>query len=139
MALVLDILIIVLIAIMIGYSVVLNNKLKSFRNAQNEMAGLVGQLNQAINNAQASVDALRKAANEEEGKLDALIRKARLMSDELEFITETGSNLANRIEKGLVPDENTSPDMAAKNDEYEDAETAAEEENEMLETLKRVR
>ena len=78
MALFIDILIIVLIGVMITYAVILNSKLKTFRNAQNEMATLVGQLNDAISRAQTSVEALKGTALAEEGRLDALCRRLKM-------------------------------------------------------------
>ncbi len=134
MELMLDIVIIVLIAIMIGYSVVLNIKLKTFRDAQNEMATLVVQLNDAVSRAQSSVETLKKAALIEETRLKELVIKSRQLADELEIITQSGSNLADRIEQGLVPAQNVPEheEFAEEGEEYE-------EDNEMLETLKKVR
>lgn len=133
MELILDIVIIVLIAVMIGYSVVLNIKLRTFRNAQNEMATLIGQLNEVVARAQSSVDMLKKAALTEEGRLKDLVTKSRFLADELEIIIQSGSNLADRIEQGLVPSQNTQ--------EYvdNDIDEEFEEDNEMLETLNKVR
>lgn len=143
MALFLDIFIIILIGIMITYAIILNNKLKSFRNAQNEMAELVGQLNGAISRAQTSIEALKEAAVAEEGRLDILIRKSRPLADELTILTESGANLADRIEKGLVPASGRGEDGPDRmpqlplEDEFDMAD--GEEENEMLEALKKVR
>ncbi len=131
MEMALDIVIIIMIAVMISFAVILNAKLKRFRNAQNEMAALVAQLNGAITKAQSSVETLRKTAQTEEGRLKDLVAKSRLLADELSIITESGTNLADRIERGLVPVEQLDDDT--------DAETEYEEESEMLETLKKVR
>jgi len=131
MEMALDIVIIIMIAVMISFAVILNAKLKRFRNAQNEMAALVAQLNGAITRAQSSVETLKKTAQTEEGRLKDLVVKSRLLADELSIITESGTNLADRIERGLVPVERL--------DEDTDAETEYEEESEMLETLKKVR
>ena len=134
MALVLDIVIIVLIAIMIGYSVVLNIKLRSFRDAQNEMALLIRQLNEAVSRAQASVETLKTTALTEEARLKELVTKSRLLADELEIITQSGSNLADRIERGLVPAQN-----GPAYDEQFIEDEEIEEDNEMLANLKKVR
>ncbi|NOZ66662.1 MAG: hypothetical protein GXP00_09250 [Alphaproteobacteria bacterium] len=131
MEMALDIVIIIMIAVMISFAVILNAKLKRFRNAQNEMAALVAQLNGAITRAQSSVETLKKTAQIEEGRLKDLVVKSRLLADELSIITESGTNLADRIERGLVPVEQLDDDT--------DAETEYEEESEMLETLKKVR
>ena len=138
MELALDILIIILIAVMISYSVVLNIKLKTFRNAQNEMASLIGQLNGSISQAKASVDILKKSALTEESRLKDLIVKSRLLADELEIITESGSNLADRIERGLVPAPKE-PQFSADYEEVVSSDEDYEEDNEMLATLKNVR
>lgn len=134
MELALDIVIIILIAVMIGYSVVLNIKLKTFRNAQNEMSILIEQLNGAISGAQESVEILKKAALTEEVRLKELIIKSRLLADELEIITQSGSNLADRIERGLIPVQNTPKyeEIVTEDEDYQ-------EDSEMLETLKKVR
>ncbi|WP_339865650.1 DUF6468 domain-containing protein [Paremcibacter congregatus] len=142
MALFIDILIIVLIGVMITYAVILNSKLKTFRNAQNEMATLVGQLNDAISRAQTSVEALKGTALAEEGRLDALIRKSRPLADELTILTESGENLADRIERGLVPPGGRLNAASDDDDQEDDAAPEAdvpEAENEMLAALKKVR
>lgn len=134
MALTLDIIIIILVAVMIAYSVMLNTKLKAFRSSQNEMAGLIDQLNVAIFTAQTSVETLRETALSEEARLKSLIAKSRLLADELEIITESGSNLADRIEQGLVPKQQ--PEIY---EDQADEDIAGEEDSEMLETLKKIR
>lgn len=142
MELALDIVIIILIAVMIAYSVVLNIKLRTFRHAQNEMASLISQLNGSITQAQVSVENLKKAAVTEEVRLKELIIKARLLADELEIITQSGSNLADRIERGLVPQQKGPKngggyEESAHEEAYE--EDAYEADHEMLETLKNIR
>jgi len=148
MELVIDSVIIILIVVMIAYAVVLNIKLKTFRGAQNEMAILVGQLNMAITQAQATVESLKNAAQTEEARLEGLITKSRLLADELEIITQSGSNLADRIERGLLPVESRPQDDDGSKETQEDViegamvepeEEMAEEDSEMLEVLKNIR
>ncbi len=134
MELLLDIVIIILIAIMIAYSVALNGRLKAFRNIQNEMASLIAGLDKVILQAQNSVDSLKKTANVEEQKLKDLIAKSRMLADELEIITDSGSNLADRIERGLVP----RPEIIEDDGEIE-AKEDIEEDSEMLKALKNTR
>ena len=64
------------------------------------MSRLVDNLNQAVSNAQKSVNGIKAAAIESEGELQATIKKARNMVDELSLMTEVGDNLANRLEAG---------------------------------------
>jgi len=100
-----DGIIILMVAILIGVAIKLNFRLKKFRGAQQEMATMVGQLNEIIATAQQSILSLKQAAGTEEVRLRELLDKARAMADELSMINDTGSNLANRIEQGLIPDE----------------------------------
>ncbi|MCF8473574.1 MAG: DUF6468 domain-containing protein [Emcibacter sp.] len=133
MGLFLDIVIIVLVTVMIGYSVVLNIKLKTFRNTQNEMSALITQLNNIILQAQANIETLKKTAEKEEGRLKDLILKSRMLADELAIINESGSNLADRIERGLV----SKP--AEEKENFDTDDTENEEDNELLESLKNIR
>ncbi len=143
MELVIDSVIIILIIVMISYAVVLNIKLKVFRNAQNEMANLVDKLNEAISQAQKGVDALKSAAQTEEVRLENLVTKSRLLADELEIIIQSGSSLADRIERGLIPAGNVALQNFDADDHFDegrsDEKMHDEEDNEMLETLKKVR
>ena len=142
MELVLDIVIIIMVAVMIFFAVVLNIKLKTFRNAQSEMRGVVGQLNEVVSRAQASVETLKKTVLTEEDRLDRLVTKSRLLVDELQIITESGSNLADRIERGLVPAQKIEePDDSLLEDADQEPEYEEEdiEDSEMLKTLKKIR
>lgn len=91
-----------MLAVMIGYCVVLNKRLKAFRNIKEEMADIINQLNASTSHAQKSIVEFKNVVFEEEKKLDSVLRKASEMADELDMINETGSNLANRIEQGLT-------------------------------------
>ncbi|NOZ43371.1 MAG: hypothetical protein GXP02_09485 [Alphaproteobacteria bacterium] len=140
MTLALDIIIIILVSVMIAYSVILNARLKTFRNSHNEMAALIEQLNGTIGKALTSVEILKETALSEEARLKSLIAKSRLLADELEIITESGSNLADRIERGLVPKQNPEiyEETGGENISTDEDE-GYEEDNEMLETLKNIR
>ena len=141
MELALDIVIIIMVAVMIFFAVVLNIKLKTFRNAQSEMAGLIGQLNEVVSRAQASVETLKKTVLTEEDRLDRLVTKSRLLVDELQIITESGSNLADRIERGLVPAQKIEePDDSLLEDADQEPDYEEDiEDSEMLKTLKKIR
>tara|TARA_R110002096_G_scaffold435927_1_gene664301 strand:+ start:67102 stop:67590 length:489 start_codon:yes stop_codon:yes gene_type:complete len=99
---ILNIIILVMLAVMIGYCVVLNKRLKAFRKIKEEMADIIDQLNSSTSHAQKSIVEFKNVVFEEEKKLDQVLRRASEMADELDMINETGSNLANRIEQGLT-------------------------------------
>lgn len=137
MTLALDIVIIILVAVMIAYSVILNIRLKSFRNSNDDMADLIEQLNDAIIVAQTSVETLKKTAVSKEARLESLIAKSRMLADELEIITESGSALADRIERGLIPEQH--PGIYQDENRHDEEDETCEKGNKMLETLKTVR
>ena len=131
---ILDGIVTIFMAVLIVYCVVLNNRLKKFRNAQSEMYEIVAQLNEATAHAQQSITTLKQSVGDEETRLTELLEKSRKMADELSVITDVGANLADRIEKGLLPG-------AEKNVVHEEIETDEPEshDEELLENLRNIR
>jgi len=82
--------------------VVVYRRLGTIRAGQTELKGLVEDLNSAVSTAQRSVIDLKSSASEVETRLRDASVKASAMSDELSMITESGNNLADRIERGLI-------------------------------------
>ena len=113
---ILNIIILVMLAVMIGYCVILNKRLKAFRSIKKEMADIIDQLNASTSHAQKSIAEFKNVVFAEEEKLNKVLRKASEMADELDMINETGSNLANRIEQGLTGD-NAPQNVAAVEEE----------------------
>lgn len=101
---ILDIAVLALLLVMIAYCFVLNKRLKAFRNIKQEMADIIDQLNASTSHAQKSIVEFKNVVFEEEKKLGVKLREASEMADELDMINQTGSNLADRIEKGLTGD-----------------------------------
>jgi hypothetical protein len=77
-------------------------RLSTIKDGQAELQRLVRDLNAAAQQAQKGVAGLKASAEEVEGRLALERQKAVAMADELSLITESGNNLANRIEQGLT-------------------------------------
>lgn len=107
---IINIAILVMLAVMIGYCIVLNSRLKTFRNIKQEMADIINQLNASTSHAQKSIKEFKNVVFEEEKKLAKKLREASEMADELDMINQTGSNLADRIERGLTGDRKSQQD-----------------------------
>ena len=145
--LIFDAVIIILVIVMIVYSYVLNKKLQKFRNAQLEMSDMVNQLNQVVNVTQTTISDLKVSANEEKENLEHLLLKARALSDELSLMTETGENLACRIEQGLTGQSQTSdqskntPHQRDRNDDKRDqkGEKKSDKKSNILKKLRNIR
>ncbi|MBL4789458.1 MAG: hypothetical protein JKY60_10565 [Kordiimonadaceae bacterium] len=102
MALIVDGVLALLLVAAIVACVVVYRRLGTIRAGQAELKTLVDDLNRAVSTAQRSVVDLKNSAGEVESRLRDASSKASAMSDELSFITESGNNLADRIERGLV-------------------------------------
>jgi ABC-type transporter Mla subunit MlaD len=97
LALMLDILLAVLLAVTIGYAIVLNRRLGALRRDRSELEALAASFTEATSRADASVGKLAKNAAE----LQARIDQARSLADDLEFLTGRGEKTADRLEQAV--------------------------------------
>ncbi|GAA0551433.1 hypothetical protein FHS83_001364 [Rhizomicrobium palustre] len=97
----LEILLSVLLALTLLYCIVLERRLASVRKGQDGLKRMIGDLNSAIANAGASLRALKMAAGEAAETLDDRLRRARALSDELSLLTNSGERIAQRIDRGV--------------------------------------
>ena|SRR5690606_4992662 len=102
MGFMLDVVIAVLLVVTVVYCWRLNQRLSTLRQGREELAALVTQLTQATMRAEGSISTLKGAAKEATQGLEENISAARALRDELALITETGNNLANRLENRLT-------------------------------------
>lgn len=101
----LDIIVAVLLAITIGYGVVLNRKLGNLRSFKTELKSLSSKFGDATARADESVGKLKKTAN---GLLDS-IDKARSLRDDLVFLVDRGDSTADRLEEVVRAARKVSP------------------------------
>ncbi|MDA5193221.1 DUF6468 domain-containing protein [Govanella unica] len=97
-----NIVVALLLVATIGFAIVLNRRLQSMKDEQEVMARLISGLNLATAKAQESIYELRAVAQSTEDTLKHNISDARALADELQMITQAGSNLAAKIEAGLT-------------------------------------
>jgi hypothetical protein len=93
----LDGLLVILLIATIGWCFVLNRRLGNIRAASNQMKDLVGNFSTATEQAKAGIKALRNAAEVDGAALQEVVDSARVLRDELAFLTEAGDTLANRL------------------------------------------
>ncbi|MBT3534658.1 MAG: hypothetical protein HN478_12320, partial [Rhodospirillaceae bacterium] len=92
----------VLLLITVIYCLILNRRLTALRGNQDEMRQLLSQFTLATRQAEASVSELKEASDQIGVALGQRVTEARALADELTSITQSGNNLADRIERGLV-------------------------------------
>jgi hypothetical protein len=130
-----DIILAILLIATIFYSFLLNRKLTELRNSQQEFQGLLSDFGQATHQAEASLANLRQAGDEVGANLEGMIGDGRDLHDELKIMTETGNELADRIERGLVGRGKAAPEPA---DPARDQERS-ESERELLAAIRQAR
>jgi hypothetical protein len=96
---ILDALVIILLAGTIVFAARLSLHLRNFRSNRDELDALVRQLVEQVTQAERAIAGLREAAREGGRDLQQRINEARALADELQFMNETGNNLAGRLEK----------------------------------------
>ena len=88
----------ILLAVTLGYCVILERRLAAVRKGQEGLKTTIGELNMAISGAGASLRALKAAAGEAAQTLDERLKRARLHIDELSVLTASGERIAQRME-----------------------------------------
>jgi len=81
----------------IFYCFTLNRRLGAIRDAGDQMKNSVGLFSTATEQAKAGIIALKVAAQDDGQKLQDAVNMARVMRDELAFLTESGDALATRL------------------------------------------
>jgi hypothetical protein len=140
-ALLLDALVAVLLAVTVGYCVVLHRRLGILRGAQAELERLLQGFGEATETARRGVADLRAAGDrvghELQGRLDA----ARALRDELDVITSAGNDLADRLDQRLMERKDAVNSQTAANANSGTARRAplSESERELMAALRQAR
>lgn len=89
--LILELVVVGLLIITVGYCYVLNNRLKRLRSAQDDMRMVIHDLNKATQHAENAVAGLKITAEEAERKLGDKLHKAKLLTHNLALFVEQGA------------------------------------------------
>ena len=94
-----DVVVAILLVATIVYAIVLNRKLTALRNAKAEMDSTLARFAESTSKAASGIEALKAHAQVSGSALDSIVTRAHSLTDDLTFLIERGSNLANRLEK----------------------------------------
>jgi hypothetical protein len=86
-----------LLAATLVYCILLERRLAALRAGQDGLKETIGELNEAIATAGASMRALKAAAGDAATSLDEKLTRAHTLIDELTVITSAGERIAERI------------------------------------------
>jgi hypothetical protein len=118
--LILDVLIVVLLVVTIGYCWVLNRRIKVLQDSKGELALLLKRFDESTQRASESIIALQTASKKIGENIQFRIDKANYMLDDLSFMIERGNKLANQMEAGMAVTRartRTMHEPAAQNDD----------------------
>jgi hypothetical protein len=87
----------VLLAVTIGYCVMLNKRLVALQGDREALAKMIGDLMQATGLAQNAVQELKSAGGEVEGQLDGRLEEATALEAKLATQLATGTQLVEKI------------------------------------------
>jgi len=101
LALILDAIVAVLLITTIGYAVVLNRRLGALRNAKSEIEVLVAQFVESTDKAGSGIESLKDETRRSGEALQDKLNAARGLADDLTFLLERGSSLADRLDGAI--------------------------------------
>ena len=93
-SLILDVLVAILLAVTIGYAVVLNKRLGKLRGDKMDLEKLATKFGESTSRAEESIENLRYTADLLQGGID----KAQTLKDDLSFLIDRGDQAADSLE-----------------------------------------
>ena len=100
-SLLLDGLLVCLLTATIVYSIILDRRLRTFRQARDEMQALLANFTAATSQAQSSMAALRDASQTTSTDLTEKLERGKSLRDDLNYLVDRGGSLADRLEGGV--------------------------------------
>jgi len=97
---IIDIVVIALLVPTIAMAVVLNRRLAALRSNKAELDALIQSFNDSCARAEAGVRALR-SATDEATRLQAYLQRSQTLRDDLSYLLDRGTSLADRLEGGV--------------------------------------
>ena len=91
--LIIEILLMLLLVVTVGYCLVLNRRLGRLRSAQDELRQIIHELGTATQTAEQAIRGLKITTEEADAKLTEKLHKAQLVTRQLSAITERGGAL----------------------------------------------
>jgi hypothetical protein len=92
-SLLIDVTVIALLGATIYFAFRLDRRLQSVRNVQNELAGVIRELNTAAARAEAGIQGLKMAAQSSGQELEQQIHSARIVGDELAILLKSSERV----------------------------------------------
>lgn len=135
----LDIFLIVLLVLAIGYGFALNRRIVALRRDQKDLDKLAASFNAATQRAEAGVSQLRAATENSVRSLQQTIAKAEAIMGDLDYLLERGDRTADRLEGAVRGGESALPGERGRRPDQSDDTNLTGNTDEELELLKALR
>lgn len=129
MGLLLNVLIVVLLTITIGYCWILNKRIKILQDGKSELANLLQYFDESTVRASESIVTLQSASKKIGETMQSRIDKANYVMDDLNFIVDKGTRLVDQLEANFAVSrarDRIVLDDAIKNKMNDDMETVSD-------------
>ena len=100
--LMLDVLIVLLLMVTIGYCWLLNRRIRVLQDSKSELAQLLKHFDESTQRASDSIIGLQSASKKIGENIQMRIEKANFLLDDLAFMIEKGHKLTNQMEAGVA-------------------------------------
>ena len=103
--LIIEILLVLLLAVTVGYCMILNRRLGTLRSAQSELRQIVFELASATQTAETAIRGLKATTDDAETRLSESLHKAQLMARELTVLIDGNAKpaLTERVTPPVIP------------------------------------
>lgn len=98
----LDILIVVMLALTIGYCWLLNRRIRVLQDSKSELAQLLKHFDESTQRASESIVALQGASRKIGENIQLRIEKANFTLDDLSYMIDKGTKICNQMEAGFA-------------------------------------
>jgi hypothetical protein len=98
LSLFLDVIVAGLLSVMIVYCIKLNKRIRVLQDSKSELAQLIQRFDESTQKATVSINEIHKASKKINENIQARLDKANFLADDLAFMIEKGTKLADRME-----------------------------------------
>ncbi len=106
----LDILLIALLGVTIGYAVVLNRRLSALRHNRDEFAALINALNQATKRAERALQRLKTTSDAIGQELQARVNDGEAVRDDIQFLLDRANRCADQLAETVRQNRPSAPE-----------------------------
>lgn len=134
-SLILEVTLVALLAVTLGYCVILERRLAGVKKGQAALDRTVRDLNLAVEKAGMALAALKTTTAGVSEELNDKVRRARALADELSLLTASGERIADRFDRAV----STRPQSAAPQASQSSVDEMSESLMDRLDSLRTVR